>query len=477
CVPIPVEIIRGSGSTTSRPSLPYQLDSPFRTTPQNANFISNHSPFFHTTTTMPYINNNHNSSYESRGIHTHQGPKTAFDRLINDSTFYQPPSGNPSFYRQSLQTQYPRNSQYISTASNLNEPTITSFRSSKDLSDQYYSLPDSILLEHANGNDYGYLRRPNFDNRYFQQNPTSRRSYDVLNDYSDKNFRNFPRVWSGSTFTTGHPNEQDVAVDAKQLSQKYDTYNIPYQSIFPGQTDGTSNAEHDPSRSPASNRRTSPGAPQREQQFQQSTDGQKSTPVSTNNPVAPEQTESNLPTAPIPMSCNQEQTQQDQQVPSTGSPVQSQPLQRDANQIAIEKLENIKTNLADLSKRVDEFKGTTRDERLYKELDEQAVKLMIRCDELVNVRDEIKEKRKEMIQNVQHVLTKLELKIPTYNNDNQTRDTALVVYSSQLDTLNKNNSSIDESLSSTTETRLQQKPVDATAVTTIVAEQQLETSS
>lgn len=37
---------------------------------------------------------------------------------------------------------------------------------------------------------------------------------------------------------------------------------------------------------------------------------------------------------------------------------------------------------------------------------------MLRCDELTDVSADIKEKRKEMIQNVQNVVAKLESKVP-----------------------------------------------------------------
>ncbi len=110
----------------------------------------------------------------------------------------------------------------------------------------------------------------------------------------------------------------------------------------------------------------------------------------------------------------------DQQVPST-----------DPNTIALEKLEQIKQNLDDLHQQVDAFTGSTRDDRLYKELDEQAVKLMIRCDELLDVSSDIKEKRKEMIQNVQTIVNKLESKVPLESNSNENAH-ALVIYDSSI---------------------------------------------
>lgn len=104
---------------------------------------------------------------------------------------------------------------------------------------------------------------------------------------------------------------------------------------------------------------------------------------------------------PAPASLSSQAT--DQQVPSPA---------RDPNSLAIEKLEQIKHQLDDLEKQVDQFAGTSREDRAYKFLDEQALKIMIHCDELVDVSADIKEKRREMIRNVQRVIGKLELKVP-----------------------------------------------------------------
>ena len=84
----------------------------------------------------------------------------------------------------------------------------------------------------------------------------------------------------------------------------------------------------------------------------------------------------------------------------------------DPNISALEKLERIQLSLADFNEQVDAFTGSNRNDRVYKGLDEQAVKLMMCCDELVDVSADIKEKRKEMIRNVQIVLAKLESKVP-----------------------------------------------------------------
>lgn len=85
---------------------------------------------------------------------------------------------------------------------------------------------------------------------------------------------------------------------------------------------------------------------------------------------------------------------------------------RDPNSVALEKLAQIKQTLNTLEKEVDAFTGSTRHERAYKVLDEQALKIMIRCDELVDISADIRAKRKEMIRDVQRVIGKLESKVP-----------------------------------------------------------------
>jgi hypothetical protein len=56
---------------------------------------------------------------------------------------------------------------------------------------------------------------------------------------------------------------------------------------------------------------------------------------------------------------------------------------------------------------------------------------MIRCDELLDVSSDIKEKRKEMIQNVQTIVNKLESKVPLESNSNENAH-ALVIYDSSI---------------------------------------------
>ena len=130
----------------------------------------------------------------------------------------------------------------------------------------------------------------------------------------------------------------------------------------------------------------------------------------------------------------------DQQVPSTDSPITVNIPSSDPNTIALEKLEEIKQNLADLNQQVDAFTGSTRDDRIYKGLDEQALKMMIRCDELIDVSADIKEKRKETIRNVQTVLAKLESKVPmnsaTDSSSNE-METALTLYDSSKNSIDQ----------------------------------------
>ena len=97
--------------------------------------------------------------------------------------------------------------------------------------------------------------------------------------------------------------------------------------------------------------------------------------------------------------------------PAQAAPSAPEPA-RDPNTVALEKLEQIKQSLKDLDREVDGFTGSTRNERAYKVLDEQALKIMMRCDELIDVSAEIKEKRKEMVRNVERLIAKLESKVP-----------------------------------------------------------------
>ncbi|CAF5218470.1 unnamed protein product, partial [Rotaria magnacalcarata] len=147
----------------------------------------------------------------------------------------------------------------------------------------------------------------------------------------------------------------------------------------------------------------------------------------------------------------------DQQVPSTEMPavanLQPVPL-RDPNTIALEKLEQIKQNLVDLNQQVDAFDGVTRDDRVYKLLDEQAVKMMLTCDELTDVSIDIKEKRKEMIRNVQTVIAKLESKVPmnaTIENNSNLMETKLTVDDLSINSTEQQQSSRTQNEQTSTE--------------------------
>ena len=130
----------------------------------------------------------------------------------------------------------------------------------------------------------------------------------------------------------------------------------------------------------------------------------------------------------------------DQQVPLaetiTSQRASPPPPERDPNEIALEKLELIQQSLASLNEQVDAFTGSTRDDRQYKLLDEQAVKIMMRCDELIDVSADIKEKRKELIRHVQTVLTKLESKVPTtpsIEHNSTQMETTMIAYDSSIE--------------------------------------------
>jgi hypothetical protein len=117
------------------------------------------------------------------------------------------------------------------------------------------------------------------------------------------------------------------------------------------------------------------------------------------------------PPAPPTQSADPYVSSTDTGTAANAAPPPPEPV-RDPDTIALEKLEQIKQSLDILEKEVDAFTGSTRNDRAYKLLDEQALKIMIRCDELVDVSADIKEKRKEMIRNADRVLGKLESKVP-----------------------------------------------------------------
>ena len=67
--------------------------------------------------------------------------------------------------------------------------------------------------------------------------------------------------------------------------------------------------------------------------------------------------------------------------------------------------------------RIDKFKegDFKRDDHEYKELEEQALKMMMQCDELTDVGVEVKVQRKQIIHKIQQMLEKLESKVLVYD--------------------------------------------------------------
>ena len=55
-----------------------------------------------------------------------------------------------------------------------------------------------------------------------------------------------------------------------------------------------------------------------------------------------------------------------------------------------------------------------RDDHGYKELQEQALQMMIQCDELTDIGLDLKTKHKQVIHNIQKALNKLESKVLVY---------------------------------------------------------------
>jgi hypothetical protein len=72
--------------------------------------------------------------------------------------------------------------------------------------------------------------------------------------------------------------------------------------------------------------------------------------------------------------------------------------------------------LALLNQVIDEFKvgEIISGDGWCKEIEEQALKLIIRCNELRNVSSKVKTMRQEMIENIQNILTKLVPKVSVY---------------------------------------------------------------
>ncbi len=171
---------------------------------------------------------------------------------------------------------------------------------------------------------------------------------------------------------------------------------------------------NDRARSPTSQRGASPARPPPATSQQQAEEPELKMAKDTDGPIPmPAPASSTSASSSPPTQSN------DQQVPSADasastnapSPPPAEPV-RDPNTIALEKLEQMKQSLDALEKEVNTFTGSNRHERAYKMLDEQALKIMMCCDELVDVSVDIKEKRKEMIRNVERVIAKLESRVP-----------------------------------------------------------------
>ncbi len=176
---------------------------------------------------------------------------------------------------------------------------------------------------------------------------------------------------------------------------------------------------NDRSRSPTSQRGASPARPPPPSTSQQQEEPELKMAKDTDGPIpmpppASFSSSSSSPPPPAPptQSADPYVSSTDTGTAANAAPPPPEPV-RDPDTIALEKLEQIKQSLDSLENEVDAFTGSTRNERAYKILDEQALKIMIRCDELVDVSADIKEKRKEMVRNVERVIGKLESKVPT----------------------------------------------------------------
>ncbi|CAF1267831.1 unnamed protein product [Adineta steineri] len=411
CVTIPVQIISSPDSNSYSRYSTYHRPNYTET---SFNDFSNSPPY-----TKPTMNPYSTSRFQRRN-----SPIPAYDRLIQNSLFNEPCYDRPSYqepqYYHSQQRIYEPRSLHTSRSSEdlLSSPPTDSTRSNNQSRNTTYYSP---IFNSGFQSDSDFIE----PNKY--NTNSIRRSYDALNDSPDgeKKFpinRPYPSEQQQSYYRPSfvNSNEYRVPINQQQTnptqriinnsenkSISFPLFSLLSQDLKP----------HDRSHSPLSQRDESPGRhppPPTSQQQQQQESDFKMTKDSTNNSNSKsETTATSLPT-------------NDQQVPST----ETIPI-RDPNVIALEKLEQIKQNLMDLNQQVDAFSGLTRDDRIYKLLDEQALKMMMRCDELIDVSADIKEKRKEMIHNVQTVLAKLESKVPinpsNEHNSNQ-METTLAVF-------------------------------------------------
>ncbi|CAF0881118.1 unnamed protein product [Rotaria sordida] len=401
-ITIPIEIVPTSNSTNTN-----SHHSSFRTI--------NHDNSYNDFSNSPSWKKSSINTYSKGRLRPRQTLTTAYDRLINNSQLNQPYK-DPFFHEIYQEPQY-HHFQHRTYEPN----SLHMSRSSEDL----LSLPNDSInsnIQSKNISHYSSIFNNNgfqHDSDFMQPNKYTnslRRSYDVLNDIPNTNKK--------FSINQQYPSEQQSYYRPTYVTETTINPNVVYstehhipiiQEII--------NSSHDRSRSPASQRDESPIRPS-PSAFKQ--------PQESDFKVTKDATSQMAGQTTVPSSLSN-----DQQVPSNDTPVStnisSTPPIRDSNTIALEKLEQIKQNLINLNQQVDAFNGATRDDRIYKELDEEALKMMIRCDELIDVSIDIKEKRKEMIRNVQTVLAKLESKVPInstiVNNCNQ-MEIAIVVYES-----------------------------------------------
>ncbi len=73
--------------------------------------------------------------------------------------------------------------------------------------------------------------------------------------------------------------------------------------------------------------------------------------------------------------------------------------------------------MALFDQRIGKFKkgDFRRDDHAYKELEEQALQMMIQCDELTDVSPNVKAKRKQVIHNIQQIMEKLNSMVLLYD--------------------------------------------------------------
>lgn len=436
CISIPVEIIRDPDSSTAKTHSRH--NSPFRMIPNDHAYGSfPDSPSWN----MPSNIYPNNSRFQPR-----QSPSTAYDRVITNSQFNQPLNDRYS-YQQVQDPQMRPNHQRMPETM----PGYSS-RSNEDLlSYPYESMRFSTPTQFTSMNPSSNSSfRPQSDFLHANKFTSPfRRSFETLNDFPDVHtnipiMRPYPpeqqqqqqqQPHFRSTYQTQHQPQQQYQFQQQQPTYTNQTFinpNIVYTNEFgvpadqrqPNVFNDSGYLLNERARSPNPQRGPSPVRPApTSQPSQPQQTAQPQQQQQQQFPDEPELKMAKDADGPIPMPAPASFTSQstDQQVPSTDTTtpstnnstnVPTPETSHDPNTIALEKLEQIKQTLKDLEAQVNLFTGTSRNDRSYKALDEQALKIMIRCDELVDVSADIKEKRKEMIHNVQQVINKLESKVP-----------------------------------------------------------------